>query len=91
MFQAVSPPIIRSTKLYIQLQVLSNKYCCLLLAIEFYSKNKFEKLMHLFGFIIRVALGYILMSADSVKFRRKQCDCNYNTLPEDKITVSYVA
>jgi hypothetical protein len=31
MFQAVPPPIIRSTKLYIQRQVLSNKYCCLLL------------------------------------------------------------
>jgi len=30
-FQAVPPPIIRSTKLYIQRQVLSNKYCCLLL------------------------------------------------------------
>jgi hypothetical protein len=32
MFQAVPPPIIRSTKLYIQLQVLSNHYCCLLLS-----------------------------------------------------------
>jgi len=31
MFQAVSSPIIRSTKLYIQRQVLSNPYCCLLL------------------------------------------------------------
>jgi len=31
MFQAVPPPIIRSTKLYIQRQVLSNQYCCLLL------------------------------------------------------------
>jgi len=30
MFQAVPPPIIRSTKLYIQRQVLSNQYCCLL-------------------------------------------------------------
>ena len=28
MFQAVPPPIIRSTKLYIQCQVLSNQYCC---------------------------------------------------------------
>jgi len=28
MFQAVLPPIIRSTKLYIQRQVLSNLYCC---------------------------------------------------------------
>jgi len=32
MFQAVSPPIIRSTKLYIQRQVLSKQYCCLLLS-----------------------------------------------------------
>jgi hypothetical protein len=32
MFQAASPPIIRSTKLYIQHQVLSNQYCCLLLS-----------------------------------------------------------
>jgi len=31
MFQAVPAPIIRSTKLYIQRQVLSNQYCCLLL------------------------------------------------------------
>jgi len=28
MFQAVPPPVIRSTKLYIQRQVLSNQYCC---------------------------------------------------------------
>jgi hypothetical protein len=33
MFQAVPPPIIRSTKLYIQRQVLSNQYCCLLLLL----------------------------------------------------------
>jgi len=32
MFQAVPPPIIRSTKLYIQRQVLSNQHCCLLLS-----------------------------------------------------------
>jgi hypothetical protein len=32
MFQAVSLPIIRSTKLYIQRQVLSNQYWCLLLS-----------------------------------------------------------
>jgi len=32
MFQAFPPPIIRSTKLYIQNQVLSNQYCCLLLS-----------------------------------------------------------
>jgi len=28
MFQEVPPPIIRSTQLYIQRQVLSNQYCC---------------------------------------------------------------
>ena len=32
MSQAFPPPIIRSTKLYIQRQVLSNQYCCLLLS-----------------------------------------------------------
>jgi hypothetical protein len=32
MFQAVSPPIIRSTKPYIQRHVLSNQYFCLLLS-----------------------------------------------------------
>jgi len=32
MFQAVPPPIIRRTKLYVQCQVLSNQYCCLLLS-----------------------------------------------------------
>jgi hypothetical protein len=32
MFQAVPLPIIRSTKLYIQRQVLSNQYCCLQLS-----------------------------------------------------------
>jgi len=31
-FQAVSPPVIRSTKLYIERQVLSNQYCYLLLS-----------------------------------------------------------
>jgi hypothetical protein len=31
-FQAVPPPIIRSTKLYLQRQVLSDQYCCLLLS-----------------------------------------------------------
>jgi len=32
MFHAVPPTIIRSTKLYIHCQVLSNQYCCLLLS-----------------------------------------------------------
>jgi hypothetical protein len=38
MFQAVPPPIIRSTKLYIRRQVLSNQHCCLLLSWIFYFK-----------------------------------------------------
>jgi hypothetical protein len=38
-FQAVSPRIIRSTKLYIQRQVLSNKYCCLLLSWNYISST----------------------------------------------------
>jgi hypothetical protein len=35
---------------------LSNKYFLLILPkhVEFYSKNKFEKLVHLVGFIIRI-------------------------------------
>jgi hypothetical protein len=32
MIQAVPPPIIRGTKLYIQRQVLSKQYCCLLVS-----------------------------------------------------------
>jgi hypothetical protein len=32
LFQAVPPPIISSTKLYTQRQVLSKQYCCLLLS-----------------------------------------------------------
>jgi hypothetical protein len=34
MFQAVPPPIIRSTKLYKLRQLLSNQYCCQLLSIS---------------------------------------------------------
>jgi hypothetical protein len=37
-----------------------------------------------------LALGYILISANNIKFRRTKCECNYNPLPEDKIRVSYV-
>ena len=42
MFQAVPPPIIRSTKLYIQHQVLSNQYCCLLLSWMRWNCNVFH-------------------------------------------------
>ena len=38
MFQAVPPPIIRSTKLYVQRQISSNQYCCLLLSWMRWSK-----------------------------------------------------
>jgi len=54
MFQAVPPPIIRSTKLYIQRQVLSNHYCCLLLSwmrwnsMEFFRSFYFYKLLYMF-------------------------------------------
>ena len=42
MFQAVPPPIIRSTKLYIQRQVLSNQYCCLLLSWMRWNSMEFD-------------------------------------------------
>jgi len=38
MFQAVPPPIIRSTKLYIRRQLLSNQYCCLHTPRKYISK-----------------------------------------------------
>jgi len=45
-FQTVPPPIIRSRKLYIQRQVLSNQYCCLLL-----SWMRWNRLKHVGQFI----------------------------------------
>ena len=53
MFQAVPPPIIRSTKLYIQRQVLPNQYCCLLLSwmrwkATFSRYTYFYKLLYMF-------------------------------------------
>jgi hypothetical protein len=44
-FHAVPPSIIRSTKLYIQRQVLSNQYCCLLLS--WMRWREIEKTLHL--------------------------------------------
>jgi hypothetical protein len=41
-FQAVSPPIIRSTRLYIQRDVLSNQYFCLLLSWMNYFYGRFK-------------------------------------------------
>jgi len=49
MFRTVSLSIIRSLALYTQQQVY-------VIHVEFYSKNKFEKLVHLVGFIIRTNL-----------------------------------
>ena len=45
MFQAVPPPIIRSTKLYIQRQVLSNQYCFLLLSWMQWNLQRFLDLL----------------------------------------------
>jgi len=52
--------IIRSFSLYTQQWCMSYRFApddgqrnCLK-HVEFYSKNKFEKLVHLFGFIIRI-------------------------------------
>ena len=30
--------------------------------VEFYSKNKFEKLVHLVGFIVRIYMEYLFMT-----------------------------
>ena len=62
MFQTVPLSIIRSFSLYTQQWYMSYRFVDSLRAgsgriefrVEFYSKNKFEKLMHLVGFIIRI-------------------------------------
>ena len=62
MFRTVFPSIIRSSKLHIPQQVYveqllpddGQKTCPK--HVEFYSKNKFERLVHLVGFIVRIAL-----------------------------------
>jgi hypothetical protein len=53
MFQAVPLPIISSFPLYTQQTPDGGQGNCLK-HVEFYSKNKFEKLVHLVGFIIRI-------------------------------------
>ena len=53
MFQAVPLSIIRSFPLYAQQTPDDGQGNCLK-HVEFYSKNKFEKLVHLVGFIIRI-------------------------------------
>jgi len=47
--------------------------------VEFYSKNKFEKLVHLVGFVIRIKGIYYLFT----KLTRTVCDDNRST--ESKI------
>ena len=67
MFRTVPLYIIRSFSLYTKQWYMSYRFCCVysekspedgqrkcLKHIEFYSKNKFEKLVHLVGFIIRI-------------------------------------
>jgi len=62
MFRTVPLSIVRSFSLYTQqcymsyrfddsLQARSGRNCS---SVQFYSKNKFEKLMHLVGFITRI-------------------------------------
>jgi len=62
MFRTVPLSIIRSFSLYTQQWYMSYRFADSLRAgsgrnefrVEFYSKNKFEKLVHLVGFIIRI-------------------------------------
>ena len=66
MFRTSHLSIIRSSLLYTQQWYMSYKFAGSLQAgsglqncpkhVEFYSKNKFEKLLHLVGFIIRIYL-----------------------------------
>jgi len=49
MFRTVPLSIIRSILLYTQQTSMYKMYAC----IQFYSKNKFEKLVHIVNFIIR--------------------------------------
>ena len=53
MFRTVYLSIIGSFSLYTQQWYMSRQQ-------EFYSKNKFEKLVHLVGFIIRIGLFLFL-------------------------------
>jgi hypothetical protein len=75
MFQMVSPPIIRSTKLYTQRQVLSNQYCCLLLlwmrwnyvpshptCRVIYRNKEIEKTLHLLGCILGKNMPYHVLT-----------------------------
>jgi hypothetical protein len=60
-FQAVPPPIIRSTKLYIQRQVLSNQHCCRHYLLQetcraVYRNKQIEKMLHLVGCTLEIYL-----------------------------------
>jgi len=52
--QAVSKPVWHTPLLYVQRRTLDDGQRNCPKHVEFYSKNKFEKLAHLFGFIIRI-------------------------------------
>ena len=54
MFRAVPLSIIRSLSLCVQQKTPDDGQRNCLKHVEFYSKNKFEKLVHLVGFIIRI-------------------------------------
>ena len=62
--QAVSKPVWHTPLLCVQCKTPDDGQRNCLKRIEFYSKNKFEKLMHLVGFIIRIYgfLCYVSMS-----------------------------
>jgi len=54
MFRTVPLSIIRSFSLYTQQKTPADGQRNCPKHVEFYSKNKFEKLVHLVGFIIRI-------------------------------------
>jgi len=54
MFRTVSLSIIRSFSLCVQWKTPDDGQRNCPKQVEFYSKNKFEKLMHLVGFIVRI-------------------------------------
>jgi len=68
MFRTVPPSIIRSFSLYTQQWYMSYRFAVFTVKtpddgqrncpkhVEFYFKNKFEKLVHLIGYIIRIII-----------------------------------
>jgi len=57
MFRTVPLPIIRNFSLYTQQWFMSYRFADSVR--EFYSKNKFDKLVHLVGFITRMFINYL--------------------------------